>query len=255
MTQALACAGMTAIRKANYGHPGRMYEAFFGLSQAIERLGKLIIVAERYAVMGSYPAADEIKNQYGHNLKRILRDAESVATDRHIELVDAPSLNPGSKAVVAFLTKFANADRYFNIGRLAHGDSLTIDDPVSRWPQLVRAHAPAPRVNAARDARIARQIDMSRALDQHVPAAIINGVSLSGENLHSFESLTAQSHEDERLSVEGMLLALRPLRFLSKTIGSFDQARYPLPMFSDFFWEWKLPDSQLRRRRQFPRRR
>lgn len=47
LAQALACAGMTSIRKAHYGEPGRMYEAFFGLSQAIERLGKLTGTAAR----------------------------------------------------------------------------------------------------------------------------------------------------------------------------------------------------------------
>ena len=74
-------------------------------------------------------------------------------------------------------------------------------------------------------------------------------------SLNSFESLTAQAQEDERMAMEGMLLALRPLRLLSKTIATFDQARFPLPVFSEFFGEWALSDARLRRRRSFPARR
>jgi hypothetical protein len=175
LAQALACAGMTSIRKANYGDPGRMYEALFGLSQAIERIGKLIFVAERYATTGAYPGPDELKNRYGHDLKKILRDVTPLAAARGVDLAETPAQNAGSRAVVNFLTKFAQADRYFNVSRLAQGDSLTIDDPISRWQKLVRVNAPAPRAHTARDTRNAQHLAMARDLDQRVPLAVLNG--------------------------------------------------------------------------------
>ena len=68
---------------------------------------------------------------------------------------------------------------------------------------------------------------------------------------HLMGHYSAQTQLDERVAVEGMLLAIRPIRFLSRTIATFDYAR-ELPVFTEFFDDWLVPDSQLRRRRRFP---
>ncbi|WP_300266120.1 hypothetical protein [Microbacterium sp.] len=92
---------------------------------------------------------------------------------------------------------------------------------------------------------------LARYLDENVPLAILDHVSLGGARLNSYEEMTAQAQHDEWVSVEGMLLAIRPIRFLSRTIGSLDYAR-GLPVFAEFFDDWMMPDSYLRRRRRFP---
>lgn len=253
LAQALLGAGTTSIRRSTFGDPGRLYEAFFGLSQGIERLGKLILVCDQFVRTGTYPAPGEVE-RYRHDLKRLVQKVESIATERGVDLTDAPSANPGSRAVVAFLTKFAETDRYYNINRLAQGDSVTIDDPIARWVELVRTHAPQRRAHQARRRQEAMHMSLARYMDENIPLAILDHVSLSGERLSSFEGLTAQTQDDERVSVEGMLLAIRPLRFLSRTIGSLDYGR-GLPVFTEFFDDWMMPDSYLRRRRRFPLRR
>jgi len=227
-----------------------MYEAFFGLSNGVERVAKLTLAAHEYATDGSFPDPEALKRK-GHNLKRLIREVETIAVSRGVSLEDAPSRNDGSKAVIAFLTKFATVDRYFNINRWSQGDSATIDDPIRRWVDMVRAQAPTrpPRVRQAHIDSLAA----AQYLDSRVPLAIISGHSLDGQtHLTTFEGLATQEAEDQRVAVEGMLLAIRPLRFLAKVISKLDQARYPLPMFSEIFNEWTGTDSYLRRRRQFP---
>lgn len=250
LAQALLCAGMTAIRRASFGSPGRMYEAFFGLSNGVERIAKLALAASEYATSGAFPDPEELKRK-GHDLKRLIREVEDIAVDRGMSLDDAPSRDDGSKAVIAFLSKFAMADRYYNINRWTQGDSATIDDPIRRWVDLVRAQAPT-RPTRVRQAHI-ESLAAAQYLDSRAPLAIISGHSLDGQtHLTTFASLAEQEQNDQRVAVEGMLLAVRPLRFLSKTISRFDQARYPLPMFSEIFNEWTSADSYLRRRKQFP---
>ena len=250
LSRALLGAGTTSMRLSSSGDPGRMYEAFFGLAHGIERIGKLILVADHYARTGVFMAPGEVE-RYRHDLKRLVRAVEGVATANGLTLDDAPSTDAGSKAVVRFLTKFAETDRYFNLNRLAQGDSVTIDDPIARWVSLVRAEAPPRRRSPARERQEAMNLSLARHLDENVPLAILDFTSLSGAALNSYEAMTAQTQLDERLAVEGMLLAIRPIRFLSRTIATFDYAR-GLPVFTEFFDDWMMPDSHLRRRRRFP---
>jgi hypothetical protein len=227
-----------------------MYEAFFGLAQGIERIGKLILVADHYARTGTFLAPGEVE-RYRHDLKRLVRAVENVATARGVSLDDTPSSNAGSKAVIRFLTKFAENDRYFNLNRLAQGDSVTIDDPIARWVSLVHAEAPERRRSSTRERQEAMTLALARHMDENVPLAILDFTSLTGTALNSYEAMTAQTQLDEWVAVEGMLLAVRPIRFLSRTIASLDYAR-GLPVFTEFFDDWMMQDSYLRRRRRFP---
>lgn len=230
-----------------------MYEAFFGLAHGIERIGKLILVADHYARTGTFLAPGEVK-RYRHDLKRLVRAVEDVATTNGLALDDAPSTDTGSKAVVRFVTRFAETDRYFNLNRLAQGDSVTIDDPIARWVSLVQAEAPQRRRSPARERQEAMNLSLARHLDENVPLAILEFTPLSGTALNSYEAMTAQTQLDERVALEGMLLAIRPIRFLSRTIASFDYV-HGLPVFTEFLNDWMMPDSRLRRRRRFPLRR
>jgi len=224
LSRALLGAGTTSIRLTSSGDPGRMYEAFFGLSQGIERIGKLILVADHYARTGAFMAPGDVE-RYRHDLKRLLKAVEGVATARDIHLDDSPSANTGSKAVIRFLTKFAETDRYYNLNRLSQGDGVKIDDPIAKWVKLVRAEASPRRRTLARDHQEAQNLAIARHMDEHVPLAILDFTSLSGTALNSYAAITKQTQLDEWVAVEGMLLAIRPIRFLSRTIASLDYVR------------------------------
>lgn len=250
LAQSLLCGGMTAIRRLSFDDPGRAYEGFFGLSNGIERTAKLILVSDHYVRVGSFPETSVLRS-YGHDLVRLLDQVEEVAVRLGAPTEEAASHDVGCREVVRFLDRFAQKDRYHNLNRLARDNSATIDDPLSRWIVLVKKHAPKPRsktpdAREARDRMLAGLVDASNSVS-------VSFHTMAGGHMDSVESAIEQAHEDEWTGVQGMLLALRPLRFLTKTIGRVNQARYPLPFYSEIFFDWAAPDSALRRRRGFPR--
>ncbi|MDJ0379143.1 hypothetical protein [Cryobacterium sp. PH31-L1] len=251
LAESLLCGGMTSIRRLSYNDPGRAFEAFFGLSNGVERIAKLILVSDHYARTSQFPDTGMLKS-YGHDLRRLLERVEEVASERQVELEDAPSENTGSEAVVDFLTKFARTDRYYNINRMVQGDGDFIDDPVSRWVDLVKSHAPEKRRRMPSE-KEQEHLALARHLDASGLPILTNFNALSGDSLGNLERVVAQNYEDAWIGVEGMLLALRPLRFLTKTIWRLNNARQPLPYYSEIFVHWAQPDSQLRSRRGFPR--
>ena len=94
-------------------------------------------------------------------------------------------------------------------------------------------------------------LSLARHMDENIPLAILDFTSMNGAALNSYEAMTTQTQLDEWVALEGMLLAIRPIRFLSRTIASLDFAR-GLPVFTEFFEDWMMKDSYLRRRRRFP---
>lgn len=253
LAEALLCSGMTSIRRMSFDDPGRSFEAFFGMANGVERIAKLILVSEHYARTGEFPDTKQLKD-YGHNLRRLLAQVEEIAVERGVPMEDAPSRNVGSQAVVDFLTRFALTDRYYNINRLAQGESgdELIDDPVSQWVEMVKTHAPEKR-RRKQSAQELQHVALARHLEESGLPIVTNFSALSGASLGDLVAATTQGFEDEWVAVEGMLLALRPLRFLSKTIWRFNNARQFLPFYSEIFRDWVVPDSRLRRRRGFPK--
>ena len=68
LVQQLIGSGATALGRANYADKGEYYNAFFGLSTGIERLTKLILVADHAICSGGkFPSHSNIKN-YGHKV-------------------------------------------------------------------------------------------------------------------------------------------------------------------------------------------
>lgn len=189
---------------------------------------------------------------YGHNLRRLSERVEDVARERQVVMDDAPSENAGSAALIEFLTTFALTDRYYNINRLMKGDGAFTDDPVSRWVDFVKTQAPAKR-HRKPSAQELEHLALARHLDGSGLPITTSFNALDGDHLGNLERAVAQTSGDEWVGVEGMLLALRPLRFFSKTIWRMNNARQLLPFCSEFFVDWVAPDPRPRRRKGFPR--
>jgi hypothetical protein len=151
-----------------------------------------------------------------------------VASARGVSLADTLSTGAGSSAVVWFLTKFEETDRYFNLNHLAQGDSLSTDDLIARRVTLVRADAPPRRRSPAREQQDERTLLTAGYSDKEVPLAILDFTSLSRAALNSYEAMTAQTQLDEWVAVEEIIRAIRvirAIRFLSRTISLLVQAR------------------------------
>jgi hypothetical protein len=65
--------GITALGRASHAQKGRYNQAFFGLSVGIERLAKIIFVAD-YATQhdGDFPTDNILRSQFGHEIVKLL---------------------------------------------------------------------------------------------------------------------------------------------------------------------------------------
>jgi hypothetical protein len=249
LAQSLLCGGMTAIRRLSFEDPGRAYEGFFGLANGIERTAKLILASHQYLTQDTFPTRSDFK-KLGHDLSNLLARVDDVAEDLDAPRSESPSQHAGSKAVVEFLSKFAERDRYFHLNRLGQARASIPEDPLARWVRLVEEHAPASA--AERTPRDAEQYALARSIDA-LPATVVEFRAPTGGRVSSVEQALDQHRQDEWTSIQGTLLAARPLRFLTHTITRVNQAKAPLPFYGEVFTEWLAPDSSLRRRRGFPR--
>ncbi|WP_429956070.1 hypothetical protein ACQW08_04400 [Gluconobacter japonicus] len=129
-------SGASALSRASYGSGfGEYYTAFFGLSVGIERLAKLILVAN-YALEnnGALPGQSVVR-KYGHKLKELIAQVDMIAEKRGITV---PHIGPGQPictAVINCLDAFLDASkgRYANFEAIGNPLFDPADEPVNKW--------------------------------------------------------------------------------------------------------------------------
>ncbi|QIM50239.1 hypothetical protein G9Q38_14310 [Pusillimonas sp. DMV24BSW_D] len=129
-------SGVTALGRANYAdQTGEYYTAFFGLSVGVERLAKLILVAD-YALSnrGRLPTQSEVK-KYGHNIKSLLMLISVIAEKHSIKLQYSKPTTIISEKIVECLDAFADASRgrYANFTALGDPNIEGQFEPIRKW--------------------------------------------------------------------------------------------------------------------------
>jgi hypothetical protein len=128
-------SGATALGRANYADKvGEYYTAFFGLSIGLERLTKLILVADHtISHNGRMPAETSVR-KYGHNLVSLTNAADAVARKHDLKLKYLRPTSATIAKIIDCLDAFADANRgrYANFASL--GDpSLEKEEPIRKW--------------------------------------------------------------------------------------------------------------------------
>jgi hypothetical protein len=129
-------AGATALGRATYGSGlGEYYTAFFGLSIGIERLAKLILVADHAIDNAGALPSQKVVSKFRHNLKKLCNEAEQIALKHKLKLDHPRPTEPICWKAVECLDSFAEASkgRYANfeaIGNPAFDPAL---EPVNKW--------------------------------------------------------------------------------------------------------------------------
>lgn len=131
----LVGSGATALGRANYADKkGEYYTAFFGLSVGLERLAKLILVAD-HAISNSGAMPDQkVVRQYGHKLADLMDAADKIAVRHSLKLDYPRPTAPISVKIIDCLDAFADAGRgrYANFAAL--GDpNLGKEEPIRMW--------------------------------------------------------------------------------------------------------------------------
>jgi hypothetical protein len=136
-------AGTTALGRANYAKGfGEYYTAFFGLSIGIERLAKLILIADFVLENDGALPNQSVVRKYGHKLKMLLEKVEGVATkhglaQRCIMPTDQISWN-AMKCLDAFAD--ASKGRYANFEAIGNPHFNAAEEPVNKWWTEVVEH-------------------------------------------------------------------------------------------------------------------
>jgi len=129
-------AGITALGRASYGSGfGEYYAAFFGLSVGIERLAKLILVADHaLANNGALPDQKTVRS-FGHDLKALIDRADQIDKHHNLKLEHEKPQDPICSAVLACLDSFASASkgRYANFEAIGNPAFDPAQEPVNKW--------------------------------------------------------------------------------------------------------------------------
>jgi hypothetical protein len=129
-------SGVTALGRANYAdQAGEYYTAFFGLSVGIERLAKLILVAD-YALssQGKLPPQSVVR-KYGHDIEKLLESISVVSEKNSIRLQYSQPTTAISAKIVECLCAFADASRgrYANFAALGDPNIDGQFEPIRKW--------------------------------------------------------------------------------------------------------------------------
>lgn len=128
--------GVTALGRAHNGEKGigQYYIGFFSLSVGLERLAKLIIIAD-HAIdcNGPLTASDWVK-KYGHNLEELLEQVESISEKRMLKLEYIRPSNPIASSIIDNLGSFAEAKfgRYANYTGMENPNN-DLHEPIAKW--------------------------------------------------------------------------------------------------------------------------
>ncbi len=129
-------SGATALGRASYGSGfGEYYTAFFGLSIGIERLAKLILVADYALDHGGALPGPAVVRKYGHKLKDLVGEVTKIVTKRGLLISCKPPTDPICAAVIECLDAFSDASRgrYANFEAIGNPTFNSAEEPVNRW--------------------------------------------------------------------------------------------------------------------------
>ncbi len=133
LARGLIGSGITELGKANYrDDEWHYYNAFFGLSIGIERLAKLIIIANDIIENDGTERRKDITRPYGHDLMKLLTKVAEIAKTRkrELQLTYPFPCNDISTVIICCLNSFAASNgRYFNFNPNA---DMRLE-PIRRW--------------------------------------------------------------------------------------------------------------------------
>lgn len=128
-----AAHGVTILGRANHAQTGFYTQAFFALSIGLERMGKLIFLAD-HAIRneGAFPTDQDLR-KFCHDLISLIAKCEDIGTgvsqDRDYK---ARPNDPIHRGIENVLSLFATKLRYYNLNHLAGADRGQ-EDPVALW--------------------------------------------------------------------------------------------------------------------------
>lgn len=254
-------AGVTALGNASYADKrGEYYIAFFGLSVGLERLAKLILVAD-YALVnrGRMPEPEVVKRR-GHNLSKLLGEVDEIALKHNLMLRYQRPSNEIVGKIVECLHDFADASRgrYANFAELTSPNLHSEFEPIRKWwagvaEPILAEHFSGKPVQRRAETN-ARQVAL--LFGDHT---LVSHTSELGDSLDDAFSASLHSGQSQVVQQYGRYYALTLVRWLSgvlskltdKATGDGIDAFFGL---EEYFETFLVNDGFLKTRKVWPLR-
>ena len=126
--------GVTALGRANHAHKGLYNQTFFALSVGFERLGKLVLVADRAIETGGSWLTDDELRSAGHDILALFDAAELIVRKRCAS--DSWAVRPAlpiHSAIAVRLSEFAKRTRYYSLACLSGETATQMREPIEAW--------------------------------------------------------------------------------------------------------------------------
>lgn len=248
-----AAHGVTVLGRANHAQPGLYTQAFFGLSIGLERMGKLIFLAD-HAIRndGDFPT-DQNLRKIGHDLSSLLASCEAIGASlgRERDYIVRPN-DAIHREIENVLSSFATKLRYYNLNHLA-GASHGQEDPVALWWDKVAT----PICNRHYSQRQREKDETHAAIIGSILGDNVSVLHLTetGEPIHDINTFFSRAGATRVVQKYGRLYTLQIIRWLTAIIfelshrGAYEKRIEPLFGLHEPFTIFLNEDRYLRDRK------
>jgi hypothetical protein len=252
-------SGATALGRANYADQiGEYYTAFFGLSVGLERLAKLILVADHAISNGGAMPAEKAIRQFGHKLANLMDAADKINVKHSLKLRFPRPADPISLKIVECLDAFADAGRgrYANFAAL--GDpNLGKEEPIRKWwgevAELILKEHYYGRPAQKRVEERAKLVDALMS-----PVSMVLQINEAGDAMQDALTASIRTGQTELVQRYGRYHALTVVRWLSEVFSELSRSaahKHNVDAFYavwEYFQTYTVEDAFLKTRKNWP---
>ena len=227
-------------------------QAFFALSIGMERLTKLIVLAD-FAISngGLFPTNQELKD-LGHDIERLMNRCEEISL--RYRSGEEYSIRPTShihQGIVTGLREFGVLSRYYNLDFIAGGKAAQLPEPIDASWRRVGVPILAKHYSKAQ-----RQKDEDCAADIAVSIArsFVLHHAEDGNVIDDPDTLFRQAMATRIVQKYGQLCTLQIIRWLAFLISDLAAGAHKLEAFfglSELFKIFLNDDQYLKGRKTF----
>lgn len=209
--------GVTLLGRANHAQKGLYLQAFFALSIGLERLAKLVLVADHAIPHGGAWMNDAALRRFGHDIDALLRACEPIG---HAHAAQQRwGARPAARihdAIVANLTDFAKQTRYYNLDSLSGGKAARPVEPIQRW--WAEVGTPILALHGQRRGGPRRAQAAARAASLE-PASVVLHHGEADQPIRSLAAMMQHAQSAAVVQRHGRLHVMQIVRWLATVLG------------------------------------
>jgi len=245
--------GVTVLGRANHAQTGLYAQALFGLSIGLERLGKLIVIADHAIESNGQFPTDTHLRRVGHDLSKLFPRCEKIGKRLDSNRAYAPRpVDPIHQGIERALSEFATTSRYYNLNHIA-GAAGQQTDPIALWWEIV-AKPICDRHYSARQRAIGNAMASAMASALGDRTMVLSHTE-DGSEINTVDALVTRGNVTATVQKYGRLYSLQIVRWLASILaelshhGAYAMRIEPLLGLNEHFAIFCMDDAYLRDRK------